>query len=210
MGKGTFYIISGPSGAGKSTVLKKVIERDPELHFSISATTRAPRAGEEEGVHYHFLSRQGFEDMIASGDLLEYAEYVGNYYGTPAAPVLEKMEAGISVLTDIDVQGARQVMEKMPRAVSIFLLPPSLSELELRLGSRGTDHADWIAKRLAVAAKECAGAELYDYIVINDDLERAAAEILAIMTAQRCRRENRIDLLRSGDFCLEKIDREVI
>lgn len=210
MDKGTFFIVSGPSGVGKSSVLQKVFERDPALHFSISATTRTPRLGEQDGVQYHFRTRREFEEMIKAGALLEYAEYVGNYYGTPRTPVKEKTEAGVNVLTDIDVQGARQVMEKMPEAVSIFLLPPSIDELKRRLGGRGTDHTDRISKRLAVAAEECASAVLYDYIVINDDLERAASEILAIMTAQRCRRENRIDVLQSGEFCLEKTEKEVI
>jgi len=204
MDKGTFFILSGPSGAGKSSVIKKVFQLDPQLHFSVSATTRPPRAGEEDGVHYHFLSRQEFENMIAAGALLEYAEYVGHYYGTPRAPVVEETEAGINVLTDIDVQGARQVMAHMPEAVSIFLLPPSLNELRRRLGERGTEQADWIEMRMALAAEECANAALYDYIVINEDLDRAVAEILAIMTAQRCRRENRLDILKCGDFCLEK------
>ena len=180
--KGKLYIISAPSGTGKSTVIKNLMKLRDNLFFSVSATTRKPRPEETDGREYQFISREQFEDMIRDDEFLEYAEYVGNYYGTPTQPILDHTEKGFDVILDIDVQGHQQVIEKMPEAVSVFLAPPSLQELEARLRKRGTDSEESIRKRLAEAANEMQKSDQYDYVVINDDSIRAASEICDIMT----------------------------
>ena len=185
--RGVLVIVSGPSGAGKSTIIAGVSKRRSDLRFSVSATTRAPRPGETDGVDYWFRTREEFRDMIEAGDFLEYAEYVGNFYGTPKAPVEENIAAGCNVLLDIEVQGAAQVMESRPDAVSVFLCPPSLEELEHRLRNRGTDSEEKIRERLLTAGREYAQAHKYDYIIINDIVEDAVRELDAIITAERCR-----------------------
>lgn len=189
--KGTLFVVTGPSGAGKGTVLKEVTSRMDHLYFSVSATTRAPRAGEADGVHYHFLDRAGFEDLIRRERLLEYAEYVGNYYGTPLDPVTEHLSAGDDVLLEIEVQGALKVKEKRPDAALIFIAPPSFAELENRLRGRGTEQEETILRRMEAARRECAAMDRYDYIVLNDRVDSAARELESIITAFRCRRENR-------------------
>ena len=185
--KGVLVIVSGPSGAGKSTIIHGVSQRRSDIRFSVSATTRAPREGEVDGVDYLFKTREEFREMIDAGAFLEHAEYVGNYYGTPAAPVDEFIASGCTVILDIEVQGAAQVMEKRPDAVSVFLCPPSLEELERRLRSRGTDSEEKICERLATARREYAQAHKYGYIIINDEIETAVRELDAVITAERCR-----------------------
>lgn len=189
--KGKLIVISGPSGAGKSTVLFKAIEGRKDVCFSTSVTTRKPRPGEQDGREYFFIHKERFEKMIENGELLEHAVYVENYYGTPRAYVQEKMEEGFHVVLDIEVQGARQVNEKMPEAVKVFIIPPSMEELARRLRGRGTDTEEAIAGRLERARQEYAEADFYDYIIINDDVERAAKELSAIMLAECCRAADR-------------------
>jgi guanylate kinase len=183
--KGKIIIISAPSGAGKGTLIKRLLELCPELIFSISATTRLPRAGEKEGVSYYYVSRECFFYMITHDEFLEYAEYVGEYYGTPKKPVYDCLESGKNVLLDIEVQGASQVKAKAPEAVTIFVIPPDMRELERRLRGRGTDSEDKLAARLERARIEMSEKDKYDYIVVNDYVSRAAGEILSIIFKER-------------------------
>jgi guanylate kinase len=176
---GKLFVISGPSGAGKSTVIARLLKRVNTAYFSISATTREPRRGERDGIDYLFISRAEFQDMIKNNQLLEYAEYVGNFYGTPAKPVEEKLKAGYDVILDIESAGARQVMEKIPEAIGIFLFPGSFAVLEELLRLRSTDSEEKIKERLLKARAECQQAEMYDYIIINDRVETAAEEAVA-------------------------------
>ena len=189
--KGKLIVISGPSGAGKSTVLFKAIEGRKDVCFSTSVTTRKPRPGEQDGREYFFIHRDRFEKMIENDELLEHAVYVENYYGTPRAYVQQKMEEGFHVVLDIELQGARQVNEKMPEAVKIFIIPPSMEELARRLRGRGTDTEQAIAGRLERARQEYAEANFYDYIIINDDVDQASKELSAIMLAECCRAADR-------------------
>ncbi len=179
--KGRLFILSGPSGCGKSTVLREVFQRRDRLYFSVSATTREPRPGERDGIDYYFLTREVFDQMVRDGELLEHAEYVRNCYGTPARPIMDKLEEGIDVVLDIDVQGARQVKAKLPEAVSVFISPPSLAELERRLRGRSTESEDKITQRLQTAAKELSAQSEYDFVIVNDQVDRAADELLSIM-----------------------------
>lgn len=197
--KGLLVIMSGPSGAGKSTVVSRLLKRRDDIRFSVSATTRAPRPGEKEGVSYYFKSREEFDRMIEEDAFLEHAEYVGNCYGTPSAPVDEALANGFTVLLDIEVQGAAQVQAKRPDAVSVFLCPPSLEELENRLRGRGTDSEEKIRSRLETAEREYEQLSRYAYIVINDDAELAANELNAIITAEKCRTHNRIKNVLEGE-----------
>ena len=188
--RGRLVVISGPSGAGKSTVISRWMQRRQNLCFSVSATTREPRAGELDGKDYFFVTRDAFERMISAGALLEHATYVDNFYGTPRDYVLQRMNAGNHVILDIEVQGAKQVYKTMPDAIMIFLVPPSLRELESRLSGRGTDSPDIIRGRLERALAEYTEAQeagFYQYIIINDDPEVAAMEMDAILTAEQCR-----------------------
>ena len=185
--KGRLIVISGPSGAGKSTIVFKAIEGRDDMCFSTSVTSRQARPGEVDGREYFFIDRERFLQMIENDELLEHAEYVGNYYGTPRRFVEDKLAAGISVFLDIEVQGARQVSVKMPEAIKIFVIPPSLEELRNRLVKRGTDSPEAIEGRLRRAREEYAEADFYDYIVVNDKVEVAAAELQAILTAEQCR-----------------------
>jgi len=193
--RGKTFIISGPSGVGKSTVLKALFRERGNMYFSVSASTRAPREGETDGVDYHFLSHETFKEWIQQGEFLEYAEFVENSYGTPRKYVYEAMEAGQDVILDIEVQGAVQVKERMPEVVRIYLAPPSWEELERRLRARGTDDEETIQKRLARAKEEFKMAHTYDYFVINDTVENAVRELNSIMTAAYCRPEDRMHLL---------------
>ena len=195
MTKGKCFIISGPSGVGKSTVLHALMEKRKNVYFSVSATTRDPRPGEEDGVHYHFLDVDTFRQWIANDEFLEYAEFVGNLYGTPRRFVDEAMERGEDVILDIEVQGAIQVTSKRPDAVSIFIAPPSWAELERRLTDRGTDSPDKIQKRLLRAKVEFQTAHTYDYFVINNTVEEAVEELNAIMTAEHCKPKERMEIL---------------
>lgn len=187
MPKGKTFIICGPSGVGKGTVVSRLMEADPTLYFSVSATTRAPRAGEADGVHYHFLTRERFQEWIDAGDFLEHAQFVGNFYGTPRRYVDEAMDQGRDVLLDIEIQGAEQIHQKRPEAVRIYIAPPSWEELERRLTGRGTEDTEKIRSRLARGREEFAAARDFDYLVINDTVDHAVAEIRAIMTAEHCR-----------------------
>ena len=194
--KGKLFVISGPSGAGKSTVVFKAMEGMDDVCFSTSVTTRKPRPGEVDGKEYFFVDLDRFKEMVENDELLEHAEYVANSYGTPRAYVEEKLAAGMNVILDIEVQGARQVNEKKPDSVKVFIIPPSLDELERRLKGRGTDTPRAIEARLIRAKQEYKEADFYDYIIINDDAERAAKELSAIMMAEHCRAADRMDYLK--------------
>ncbi|MCL2222353.1 MAG: guanylate kinase [Oscillospiraceae bacterium] len=183
--KGNLVVISAPSGTGKGTVITQLLEKDPEFVFSISATTREPRPGEIDGVAYKFLSRERFVEMINEGKFLEYAEYVGNFYGTPVEPILECIETGKTIILDIEVLGAKQVMEKIPDALTIFIIPPSMEELEKRLRGRGTDSEDKLLARLKRAGDELEEKSRYKYIVVNDVVSRAVDEILSIIDTNK-------------------------
>ena len=185
--KGKLIVVSGPSGAGKSTVVFKAINGREDMCFSTSVTSRKPRPGEIDGREYFFIDRERFEKMVENDELLEHAVYVGNYYGTPRKFVEDKLDAGNSVFLDIEVQGARQVKEKKPDAVMVFLIPPTLDELRKRLEKRGTESEETICNRLSRAREEYAEADFYDYIVVNDDPDIAAAELNAILLAEKCR-----------------------
>lgn len=189
MNKGSLFIITGPSGTGKGTLLRQVMQTLDRLYFSVSATTRAPRPGEEDGVHYHFLSRERFEELVAWDRFLEYARYAENYYGTPLDPVLEQMEQGRDVILEIELQGALQVMARMPETVTVFIAPPSFAELESRLRGRGTETEEVIRTRLELARKECAAMDAFRYVVVNDRVEEAADRLRAVILSQRCLRE---------------------
>lgn len=194
--KGRLIVVSGPSGAGKSTVVFKAINGRDKMCFSTSVTSRKPRPGEVDGREYFFIDAEKLEQMVRNDELLEHAVYVGNYYGTPRKFVEDKLADGDSVFLDIEVQGARQVKEKMPDAIMIFLIPPSLGELKKRLESRGTETEETIKGRLARAREEYAEADFYDYIVVNDDIDAAANELLSILTAEKCRFAARKQMLQ--------------
>lgn len=195
--RGLLIILSSPSGAGKSTLAKRLMAWDPEIRFSVSATTRAPRAGEEHGREYYFHSRIEFEAMVADGDMLEHAEVFGNLYGSPRKPVQDAIEKGRDVLFDIDWQGGQQIAGSALKdsVVSIFILPPSIAELENRLNSRGQDSADIIAGRMAKSRDEISHYAEYDYVLINDDLEATWENLRAILTAERLNRSRQPQLV---------------
>ncbi len=186
MEKGILFVVSAPSGCGKGTILGEVL-KDPRFYYSVSATTRAPRPGEENGVHYFFKSREEFESLIAEGAFLEHAPYCDNYYGTLSAPIEENLNAGRHVILEIEVQGAMQVREKRPDAVFIFIAPPSIEVLRERLVNRGTETLDVIEKRVSEAETELGYAGQYDYTVINDVLDEAVADFRTIIRAEECR-----------------------
>lgn len=190
--KGKTFIISGPSGVGKSTVLGALFEGRDDLYFSVSATTRAPRPTETPDVDYHFIEAETFRQWIEDGEFLEYAEYVGNFYGTPKKYVDAAMDEGKDVILDIEIQGATQVHELRPDVARIFIAPPSWEELERRLTARGTDSPEKVQKRLLRAKVELENAGHYDYFVINDTVDNAVAELRAIMLAEHCRPAERI------------------
>jgi guanylate kinase len=188
--KGLLIVLSGPSGVGKGTVRKAIFsQEDTKFEYSISMTTRKPRDGEVDGVDYFFKSREEFEELIGQGKLLEYAEFVGNYYGTPVDYVRETINKGKDVFLEIEVQGAQQVRDKFPEGLFIFLAPPSLSELQNRLVTRGTETDEVIQGRLNTARKEIEMMNLYDYIVENDKIENAVEKINSIVQAEHCKRE---------------------
>ncbi len=185
MSKGLLLIISGPSGVGKGTVLARVFEKDANLFYSVSATTRSPRKGEKDGVEYYFITKERFETLVHNDGVLEYAQFCDNYYGTPRAIVEEMRQSGKDVVLEIERNGALQVMEKCNDAISIFIMPPSIEALKERLIGRGTEEESVVEKRLQQASFELAGAQDYQYIVVNDDVERAAEEIIEIIKNNR-------------------------
>ena len=195
MRRGKTFIICGPSGVGKGTVVARLLASDPTLYFSVSATTRAPRPGEQDGKHYHFLTMEQFEQWIAEDQFLEHAQFVGNRYGTPQLYVDKAMEQGRDVLLDIEIQGAEQVHRKRPDAVRIYVAPPSWAELERRLIGRGTEDMERVRSRLERGKVEFAAAKDFDSFVINDTVDHAVSEIQAIMTAEHCRPDERITLI---------------
>jgi|LakMenEpi03Aug12_release.lakeMendotaPanAssembly.Ray.scaffolds.fasta_scaffold01073_24 guanylate kinase len=174
---GRLILVTGPSGVGKGTLVARLMQRHPDLWLSVSATTRSPRAGEEEGRHYFFLSREAFERQVASGGFLEWAEFAGNLYGTPRAAVQERLDAGRPVLLEIELEGARQVRRSFPDGFQVLLRPPSLQELERRIRGRGSDSEDAIRRRLVRAREELQAEAEFDAVVVNDDLEVALAEL---------------------------------
>ena len=187
MKKGLLIVISGASGTGKGTVCKELLARERGVAFSVSATSRAPREGEQDGREYYFRTRTEFETMIAEGAFLEYADVYGNYYGTPLAPIEARRSAGEDILLEIDTQGALNVMERCPDGTFIFLLPPSLEELRRRITGRGTESEESLARRLAAARDEIRLGRRYRYAVLNDTVEDATARIQTILAAERLR-----------------------
>ncbi|NDI33474.1 guanylate kinase [Chengkuizengella sediminis] len=188
MDKGLLIVLSGPSGVGKGTVCAALRRQKPELIYSISATTRQPRKGEVDGVNYFFKSKEEFQKMIQNNELLEWAEYVDNYYGTPIDFVKKTIDSGEDIILEIDVQGALKVKEKFPEAVYIFLVPPSIDELKNRIEGRGTESADIIKHRLTMAQEEIELLKHYDYAVVNDKIKNACAKVESIIVAEHCKR----------------------
>jgi guanylate kinase len=192
---GNLFIVTAPSGAGKSSLVKALLDADAGIQLSISYTTRAPRPGEENGVHYHFVSVDEFRDMLNRGDFLESAEVYGNYYGTSQPWIEDQIRAGRDLLLEIDWQGATQVRKLFPDAVNLFILPPSLAELKRRLEGRGQDSAEVISRRLAAAQEDISQAYSFDYLVVNDDFNVALADIQAIVRARRLGIQNQMRAL---------------
>ena len=194
--EGLLIVLSGPSGAGKGTVCAALRRLMPQLTYSVSVTTRAPRKGEQEGVNYFFRTRSEFNKMIEEDGLLEWAEYVGNCYGTPRKFVEEQLQAGKDVLLEIEVQGAMQVKRRFPEGVFIFLIPPSMTELKARIRQRGTESESVLSKRLRVASDELALVHDYNYVVVNDEVELAAEKIRSIIYAEHCRKERWVQRIK--------------
>ena len=196
--RGLMFVLSSPSGAGKSTIARAILDQDPDISMSVSATTRSRRPSETHGKDYHFIDRTEFDLMVNRRELLEYAKVLDNYYGTPAAPVHSELNAGRDVLFDIDWQGTQQLAEKAREdLVRLFILPPTMIELEHRLETRAQDSADVVAKRMAKAADEMTHYAEYDYIIINRDVEVSVAQALAVLGAERLKRDRLVGL---GDF----------
>lgn len=185
--KGLLIVFSGPSGSGKGTILQEVLKANPQIRFSVSATTRSPREGEVDGVNYFFITKEQFEQLIADDGVLEYATYCDNYYGTPRKPVEEALAAGNDVVLEIEVQGALQIKKKFPDCITVFILPPSMEVLEHRLRRRGTEDEATVQKRLTQAASEIELAPRYDYSIVNDALEDAVEDMKAVLRAEHCR-----------------------
>ncbi len=194
--KGKLFIVSGPSGVGKNTILNRVVAGRENVQYSISATSRAKRPGEIDGKSYFFVTREQFEAMLQQGELLEYAEYVGNYYGTPLKPIEQATQAGIDVVMDLDVVGALKIRKRVENAVLVFVAAPSFDVIRQRLIHRGDVAPDVMESRLERARWECEQAGEYDYIIINDSVERATQELMAIMTAEKCKTMERIHIVK--------------
>ncbi|MCZ8520206.1 MULTISPECIES: guanylate kinase [Paenibacillus] len=190
--KGILIVLSGPSGVGKGTVCKALRECAPDIVYSVSATTRSPREGEVDGVNYFFKSREQFQQLIEQDQVLEWAEYVGNYYGTPRKFVEDTLNSGKDIILEIEVQGALKVKQKFPEGVFLFLLPPSLTELESRIVGRGTETEEVIRSRMSVAVDEIAMMEHYDYAIVNDQVDHACSQIRSILTAEHCRKDRMV------------------
>ncbi len=184
MSKGLLIVVSAPSGCGKGTLLAEVLKKD-NFYCSVSATTRSPRQGEVNGVNYYFMTKEEFDGLIDSDGFLEYASYCGNYYGTPKKAVFDKLEEGRDVILEIEVQGAMKIKEKCPEAVFIFILPPSLEVLRRRLENRGTETREVIDRRIGEAAGEIEKAYDYDYVIVNDDIEKAVGDFFSIISAEK-------------------------
>ena len=197
MSKGRLFLVSGPSGSGKDTVLKEFFKICPEVAFSISSITSPMREGEVEGEKYNFISREKFEAMLAADQLLEHNVFVGNYYGTPKAPVERCIAEGRDMIIEIDVNGAAQIREKLPEAVSVFIMPPSLEVLRNRLSGRGTETPDVIEKRIGEALREIGEAYKYDYIVVNDILSEAVDKLVTVVRCDRLKTDRQKQLIDS-------------
>ncbi|MBE6888889.1 MAG: guanylate kinase [Oscillospiraceae bacterium] len=195
MSKGLLFVVSAPAGCGKDTILEQVLEKAENVGYSVSATTRAPRPGEVDGTHYFFLSRERFEQMIAEGAVLEYTEYCGNYYGTPKKGVEDMLAEGKDVILKIEVEGAMNIKKLFPECCLVFILPPSMKELERRLRKRGTEDEETIMRRIAQAKNEIDTALNYDYFVVNDDLEDAVSDLMAVIRGEKCRKQRNLDKL---------------
>ena len=195
MSKGVLAVVSGFSGAGKGTVMKKLLESFDDYALSVSVTTRKPRPGEVDGKDYFFRTKEEVEEMIAQDQLLEYARYVDNYYGTPRSYVEEKLSEGKNVILEIEIQGAMKIKEKIPEAVLIFVTPPSVDELRRRLEGRGTETQEVIESRLSRAAEEAEGMEDYDYLLVNDDLEECVNELHRIISSERCKTQRNTEII---------------
>lgn len=194
MSRGKLYVLAGPSGSGKGTVLRRLFERLDRLYFSVSVTTRAPRPGEVNGRDYHYISPEEMKRLIEGGMLLEYAEYVGNYYGTPLGPIEEQLSAGNDIILEIEVQGALSVRSRFPEAVMIFMIPPSFAELEERLRNRCTEAEEKIRSRISVAREEYTHIGVFDYVIINDTIEDATDMLRCIIKTHRAQLENHVPI----------------
>lgn len=188
--KGNLFVVSSPSGAGKSSLIGALLSKYDDMKVSVSHTTRAPRPGEEDGVHYHFTDVDTFQTLIEKDEFFEWAQVFGNYYGTSKSAIESQLEQGIDVFLDIDWQGAQQMRELVPSIITLFILPPSKSELEARLNKRGQDSADVIASRMAEAQSEMSHYHEYDFVMINDDFEHTLAQFEHIVLGHRARRAN--------------------
>ncbi|SHN73068.1 guanylate kinase [Desulfitobacterium chlororespirans] len=184
---GLLIVLSGPSGAGKGTLCQELLRQMPQVKYSVSATTRQPRPGEVDGLHYYFRSREEFQTMIEQDQLLEWAEFCGNYYGTPQFAVEQALQAGNDVILEIEIQGALQVKQRFPQGVFIFVVPPSMDELSQRIHKRGTESEEVIQKRLQTAARELEYVSEYDYVVVNDEIPLAVDKLKSILLAEKCR-----------------------
>lgn len=194
MNRGLLIVVSAPSGCGKGTLLAEIL-KDKDYYYSVSATTRSPREGEVDGVNYHFTTREEFEELIKSDGMLEYAQYCGNYYGTPKKEVEKKLSEGKNVILEIEVQGAMQVKKIAPEGVFVFILPPSVSELKKRLLKRGTEEISVIEKRVSEAVGEIKYAEKYDYVIVNDDLSKAVDDFKMVISAEKMRTKNSKEII---------------
>ncbi len=195
--QGILIVLSGPSGTGKGTICKALLAQSTSLHYSISATTRQPRPGEVNGVNYWFIAPDEFRTMVEQNELLEWAEVYGNYYGTPRRWVADMLHSGQDVVLEIDTQGAMQIKKQFPQGVFVFIIPPSLRELEDRIVKRGADSPAVIAKRLGCVQEEIGFAPQYDYAVVNDEVAAATAKIAAIILAEKCRMDRNTDLIEA-------------
>ncbi len=203
MSEGLVIVVSAPSGGGKGTILKELFKRNSNIKFSVSATTRNPRPGEIDGENYYFIDKNHFEELISEGKMLEHAEYCGNYYGTPKEPIEKAVKDGFDIVLEIEVQGGAQIKKKIPDCVSVFITPPSMEILEKRLRNRGTETDEVIKNRLNTALVEIPHAEDYDYIVVNDELEKAVDELESIIKAEKLKYTRNKDLKIFKDIIKE-------